>query len=132
MTAAETIAAAIEKLEAQRHASTPGPWIAYDMSDDHKGWWWVWQESALPFFGGVLQIDHTDDFGDGGTPVGSAERTGNRDGEQERTDAELIVTLHRTIDAQLAILRNQLVLAERGHGESTLNLDLARAILGDS
>ena len=53
------------------------------------------------------------------------------DPTMEASDADLIVTLHRTIDVQLAILRGGLVLAKRGH-DVTLGwaIDIADAILG--
>jgi len=139
VSAAETIQAAIDKLETQRAASTTGPWIVHDMGDstytsaNNKGWWWIWQESALPFYGGVMEVDHRDDFGPGGSPVGVASRTDNDDGEKERADADLIVTLHRTIDPQLAILRESHHRAA-DEGRIVYNdpaVELARAILGE-
>lgn len=52
--------------------------------------------------------------------------------QDDRVEFELGTTLYRTIDAQLALLRRQLDLAGRGHTDKTLDLDLARAILGES
>jgi hypothetical protein len=76
--------------EAAARAATPGPWIVKDVgdreftSDDDKGWWWVWQEAALPHYGGVIQIDHTPGA------VGVASITDARQGAKERADAEHI------------------------------------------
>lgn len=84
------------ELEEERRiieAATPGPWVAYDHSDgtytseNNEGWWWVWQESRLPYYGGVLTVE------DAGAPygaIGEAGITDQRDGNQERADAEFI------------------------------------------
>lgn len=76
MNAVERLQAAIEKLVTLKVESTPGPWI-------YGGQGWL--------FGGKRYTD--DELGD-------------LFGELKYLDADgvLIVTLHRTIDAQLAIL----------------------------
>ena len=131
MNAAETIAAAIEKLEALRDAGTPGPygfedgWQPPQWKD--SGWTYVRVVAGEPnrisgIRGMVLSTDGTLPASEG----------------KARTlaDAELIVTLHRTIDAQLAILRvgiNEI----SPHDDTTEPITeaafrLARAILGEA
>ena len=96
MTPAELLQAAIDKLERLKADSTPGPW-------------WHWPEA------GDIEIysDWRDPAHRGGEVV-IAPRIRPRDGwgrdaviyrDNYEPNAELIVTLHRTIDAQLAILR---------------------------
>jgi len=94
--AAETIQAAIDKLEAQSAVATRGPWVPQ------------WEDE----FDARVGIDYSSRP----TPL---------TGTMQRPNAELIVTLHRTIDAQLAILR-----ASAGFDYPAV-LDLARAILGE-
>lgn len=79
------ISAAIEKLERLKAESTPGPWGVESMKfgsemGDYVGAW-------IP---GVAEIAVTEHEGD--TPP------------LDPDDADIIVTLHRTIDAQLDVL----------------------------
>ena len=54
-------------------------------------------------------------------------------GDSRSVDSALIVTLHRTIDAQLAILQLAITFAEITHNVYTDTcVDLARAINGDT
>ena len=76
MNAVERIEAAIERLEARRDASTRGRW----------------EFSLDPFSESVAYV------------IGSSEAY-ELASDLIEEDADLIVTLHRTIDAQLAILR---------------------------
>ena len=115
-TAVETIQAAIEKLEALKAESTPGPW--HDWEDDLTNEVDVWHDQE--------QRSHIANCGVAGMP-------------RVEADAQLIVTLHRTIDAQLAILDEaKLQMMSRERLGLPLNtgpvraLDLARAILGES
>ena len=80
MTPAERLQAAIEKLEHQKALSTTGPWEAYTVPGTRK-------EAEYVAIG-----------------IGDSEARVVRF-EGGYFDADLIVTLHRTIDAQLAILR---------------------------
>lgn len=91
MNAVEKLTAAISRLELLKAESTPGPWFVGDangsMPMEYRPLWVVSTiESA--FRDGEAPDDHHLEIhvGDG-------------------SDAELIVTLHRTIDAQLAWLR---------------------------
>lgn len=105
MTAVEEIEAAIVELEALKVASTPGPWTAP---------------------AAILGLKSTTIFG---TPIDG----GHAAYVATAHDAELIVTLHRTIDAQLAILRH--VADGRGDlgiGTNRYVVALARAINGVS
>ena len=79
MTPAERIQAAIESLESLKAESTPGPWLAR----------YVLGKADWP----VLVSDGIGTIFD--YPEGYA----------EESDVLLIAALHRTIDAQLAILR---------------------------
>ena len=101
MGAVERLQAAIEKLEVFKGRSTPGPWVQVDAYN------------ASPA-GASVRISRSPTFhynAYAGTPE----------------NAELIVTLHRTVDAQLAILYRGLVSVapEREVAEM-----LADAILG--
>lgn len=106
MNAAETIAAAIQKLERERRNAAPGDWyVTYEKSR----WPRIWGNRDENDADAVAQTE-------GG--VGNA---------------HLIVTLHRAIDAQLAILQEEVVHV-RNTGLPLWKksvLDLARAILGE-
>jgi hypothetical protein len=107
MNAAETIQAAIEKLERQKADTTPGPWRVVNES---------LQGSRHDY----------DPMIDAGDYAASSERF------VRPADAELIVTLHRTIDAQLVILRSGL--AHAGYADQVIPVHaraLAEAILGE-
>jgi hypothetical protein len=153
MSAIEEIQAAIVKLTMERSAATSGEWVALNMADDvfdskdGNGWWWVWAKDSLPYYGGILESDGVEDTGFRKT-VGGAAITDHDQGEKEQADVDLIVTFHRTIDAQLAILQASVseifdweqdpdmgYKAERmfkitAHGRAAIAL--ARAINGDS
>lgn len=105
MNAVETLGAAIHKLETLKAAGTEGEW---------------WMN---PIERGEVFIEG--DPAAGEYPLAEV---------HEHADAELIVTLHRTIDAQLAILRAALDDFERyGSKPSKFfenDLALADAILG--
>jgi hypothetical protein len=103
MNAAETIAAAIEELEAGRTAATSGPWS-----------------------GGLVGV-----YGPRGYVAS--------DGDMWPDDRALIVTLHRTIDAQLKALRAaEWLLGQKSnplayrHAATAAIIELAEAILGES
>lgn len=86
MSAVERLQAAIDKLERQRHDSAgrgAHAWAAHSTTDKPSG-----HDAA------IRGVGFPDDFFDGVADV------------YDPADAELIVTLHRTIDAQLAILRD--------------------------
>jgi hypothetical protein len=107
MNAAERIEAAIAKLEGLTRWSTTGPWRATHHVDDAGDW------------------THADIVHD---KVVNPEVTWRDQvlaiADLSEDDAELIVTLHRTIDAQLAILRGAL------YAVPSLAVALADAILG--
>lgn len=115
MTPVERLEAAIKRLEQLRDAATPKPWHAQE--DDLTNEVDVWHDQEWR--------SHVANVGVAGEPRVIA-------------DAELVATLHRTIDAQLAILRDS---AERYSGRvsadwvpispSAINaLALADAVLG--
>lgn len=120
MNAVEEIQAAIDKLTAMKAESTPGPW--HEWTNDLTEHVEVWHDQEQRLW--------VADLGEAG-PVGLA-------------DANLIVTLHATIDAQLAILDESYQYAEdwshardtaRGHRPESIypkELVLARSILGGS
>ena len=122
MNAVETIQAAIEKLERLKAKSTPSPWTAMEY-DSNPG------DQGVPIIGG----------GEIGSMEGHLTAYTMTLGSEEQSviDAELIVVLHRTIDAQLVILRAEHEFADR-YGwppnpfQERLNvLALAVAILGE-
>ena len=104
MTAVERLGAAIAKLEQLKADSTPGPWVGRT---------------------NILGIRRLMDS-EGGVLAEMFDATDHGDESFENTD--LIVTLHRTIDAQLAILR----FAVDGLYDLPEFLMLADAILGDN
>lgn len=84
MTPIEKLQAAIDKLEALKAESTPGTWRAWDsFSSDRAPRVYITGNNSGPSDGNrVARVEN-----------------------QENQDADLIVTLHRTIDTQLEILR---------------------------
>lgn len=110
MTPVERLHAAIDKLEALRTASGTEPWT-----------WGTGRD-----LGASVRSEQ----------FGYRFSTGYVGNRSSRNDAELIVTLHRTIDAQLAILRSELDFVARcgwptqPFPERLAVLALADAILG--
>lgn len=100
----------VEQIRARERAATEGPWIAKDLGSDvynshnKAGWWWVWQESKQPYYGGVLELDTkpdgTADFNGGN--LGQAAITDNDDGVQEQADAEFMAHSREDIPWLLA------------------------------
>lgn len=96
----------LTKIRERHAAATDGTWVVQDLSDynfnseDEKGWWWVWRQENLPYFGGILDVRSKSDPGDPpGKPVGEAMITDNRSGAQERKDAEFISHAHQDVPA---------------------------------
>jgi len=114
LTPVQRIEAAIQRLETLRDRSTPGPWAVED------GWqppqWDV--HTYVRVVGGepnkISGIRH---------PIASTNGAESQSAMKRQTlaEAHLIVTLHRTIDAQLAILRHSLAraLSKIEHGGRT-------------
>lgn len=102
----------LEAIRARAERATPGPWIKFDASDSNDvPWWWVWQESKLPYYGGVFEpdSDYTIKSHDDGRlyhvsgAVGVSCVTDNKDLEQEEWDAEFIAHAREDIPALLAM-----------------------------
>lgn len=115
MSAVERLQAAIERLERLKARSAPG-------------WWEV--DTNAPF-----SLDLVGIFSEGGSGYAVLF---DRDAQPRRETAHLIVTLHRTIDVQLAILREALENVEetedgaiRASALGMSAIGLAEAILGD-
>jgi len=108
MNCVERLQAAIEKLEALRDQSFAGPWSA--------------------FHSGVSHGDHSYVMADHNAILSVSANDGE-DEEYRAPTAELVVILHRAIDAQLGILRAATSMwttaREEGHA-----MNLADAILG--
>ena len=132
MTPAETIQAAIDRLTKLRDAALPGPLEVdsnYPFSSDIVGLFApdakVYAIKAEPASDGDWDEDYDAPLDNNDAP--------------HRPTLTLLVTLHATIDAQLAILRSaheQFVFSSRAvsHDEpaaSGMAIDLARAILGE-
>ncbi len=97
----ESKADRIARIRERVDAATEGPWVIRDMSDteyrgpeDGTGWWWVWQESRLPHYGGVAEISESSDQ-DGG--ILQAAIDDNRTGVQEHADAEFIANAREDV-----------------------------------
>jgi hypothetical protein len=117
MTPAETIAAAITKLTELRDASQksdPGPWV----TETHNSW------------DSQVKSSDTDKFGDPVSVV-SAGSYAESDESWDQGTAQLVVTLHATIDAQLAILQHVLnhYQGDIGIGTNRHVVNLARVIV---
>ena len=110
--AVDEIRSAIQKLTKLRDASTRAPWVA--QTAVLHGQHWGISGADFPTITGVAHASEgRDGYG-----------TGSR-----RVDCDLIVTLHRTIDAQLAILQQRLFFAEHASlFDDATELALARAI----
>lgn len=67
--------------------ATPGPWIAHELGGE-PGYWWVWQESKLPYYGGVAEVAGRDP----GIICYPEISGGHGDDDQDRIDAEFIAT----------------------------------------
>ncbi|MCR6649736.1 MAG: hypothetical protein NVV70_16955 [Cellulomonas sp.] len=104
----------LAQIAAREQAATPGPLVAHDLgddvytSDDGHGWWWVWREEALPYYGGVLELDATFEVtgADGKVwkvagAVGQASITDNRQGLVEKADAEFFAHARTDVPALL-------------------------------
>lgn len=103
------ISAAIEKLERLKAESTEGPW----------------EVETIPETGESRVTRHFEFFGPQSESVAP--------GMVTVADADLIVTLHRTIDCQLRLLREMKHLRETGEvgpGDLYVTDELASAILG--
>jgi hypothetical protein len=134
MNAVERLEAAIVKLEQLNAESTPGPWQWWNLERADRGW-----TGNGPTLETVARDDLDPECAKAGVIVAWGHDAWGLD--VEPADADLIVTLHRTIDAQLAILRTALVIVtpepgflhsyDAGPGSQVGNaLALADAILG--
>ncbi|MCS4277918.1 hypothetical protein M2390_003134 [Mycetocola sp. BIGb0189] len=138
MTTLDLLERAHARLTELRDQATQGPWIKFDASEDESGWWWVWAEERLPNYGGILDGDSGIGPGDrtpggliGASEISDGGRFERKDRDERNVD--MIITLHRTIDAQLEILTEGIEdlrgWAPAGaHYAPTI---LARAILGE-
>lgn len=108
--------ARLDEIKARADAATEGPWVPHDLSDavfdseNDAGWWWVWQESKLPHYGGVLGPD-THGSIDGS--IGEASITDARDGHQEKADATFIAHARTDLPAMAAALTAVLDLLDK-------------------
>lgn len=101
---ADRLREAARVLRERAEAASSGPWVAFDSHDEHyntqdeAGWWWVWRKDALPFYGGVMEMQsHPADC-----VVGACESTDGHSGEKERKDAEFIATMDPELAGDLA------------------------------
>lgn len=119
MSAVERLQAAIDKLEALRAESTQGEWGFESVPETGESRIYA-EADGFAFMAATTVTFY---------PV---------PGGMKPSDADLIATLHRTIDAQLAILRTALDVVEeteegaiRASALGMSALGLAHAILGD-
>lgn len=127
MTAPDATAAVdVAALRGLLDAATPGPWLVFDMDEgkpaDEKvnrdGWWWVWQEARLPYYGGVMDMEKHGGDCDGSpgkccrSVVGIAEITDGDDPDKERADAALIAAAINALPALLALAEQHAALVE--------------------
>lgn len=97
-------------IRARLEAATPGPWVVFDMDDAEKrkdeplnepgqGWYWVWSEPRLPYYGAVLEPER-----DHPAAIGSAAINDSEGGAQEQADAEFIAHARTDVERLLAAL----------------------------
>ncbi|GGJ59154.1 ead/Ea22-like family protein [Glutamicibacter ardleyensis] len=67
-------------------AATPGNWIPFEPGEE-PGYWWVWLEEKLPWYGGIAQVSESDPGS-----VCQAMITDSRDPAQDKADATHIAT----------------------------------------
>ena len=121
MSQVELLTRAIERLETLKAESFPGDWEVLTSGVEGGDHWYVMAEHES-----ILSVSAND----------------GSDEDFRRPTASLVVTLHRTIDAQLAILRNALGRATSkismgGGAEAVWSTErdavaLASAIVGDA
>lgn len=91
----------LDELRKIAEAATPGSWTVFDMDEAGKmksepmnepgqGWYWVWAEERLPYYGGILEPEkHHPDCG---SSIGVATISDNSGGLQELADATHVAT----------------------------------------
>ena len=113
-------------IRARLEAATPGPWVVFDMDDAEKrkdeplnepgqGWYWVWSEPRLPYYGAVLEPER-----DHPAAIGSAAINDSEGGAQEQADAEFIAHARTDVERLLAALDEARAEVERLHSWSGL------------
>lgn len=101
----------LDEIQARADAATDGPWVIRDISDhiyspaDDTGWWWVWQESKLPYYGGVFDPNERTDNGVPDGAVGQCAIDDNETGVQEKADAVFIAHAREDVPKLVAALR---------------------------
>lgn len=93
--------------------ATAGPWIPFQPADD-EGWWWVWQESKLPGYGGVADTSMRER--DGSLAHACIDDSLNGT-EQERCDAVFIAHARSNYPLALQELRDLLAKVEAVRNE---------------
>lgn len=64
------------------NSASEGPWVALEAGDE-PDYWWVWQESKLPYYGGVAEVAGREEG-----VIAYPEISGSIDSsEQEKADA---------------------------------------------
>jgi hypothetical protein len=91
------IPALLQPLKDRLAAATPGPWHPHDIAEvdqprNHvhpdRPWWWVWQTSKLPYYGGVLKVEDYSEGKEGA--IGEVTSGGDRNLTQQWADAQFI------------------------------------------
>lgn len=130
MTPAEKLQAAVEKLERLKAASTPGPLYAHNAGD-------VFTDLAAPNAQGV-NAEHNDAWHVASFMSGQNEMPYR----EEEANRALFLALHRTVDAQLKMMRSAIEWLSEGNnaaiaagsgvfaGQLGPELAIADAILG--
>lgn len=102
----------VAQIRARVNAATDGPWVTHDVSETkgEEPYYWVWQESKLPYYGAVfLTGDPCEPHGSiGEVPVAGA--TGNA---QENANSEYIAHSRQDIPFLLDLVATQAATLER-------------------
>ncbi|MGO3150489.1 ead/Ea22-like family protein [Glutamicibacter ardleyensis] len=117
--------------------ATQSNWIPYEPGDE-PGYWWVWQEDKLPWYGGIAQVSESDPGS-----VCQAMTTDGNNPEQDKADATHIATfdpptilalITRLEQAEAVVARVRVVATgdPTEYGWSEAMLAVLRALDGDT
>jgi len=116
----------LDEVQARIDAATPGPLVAVDLDAEihgetvtgaGHGWWWVWEESKKPHYGGVLET--LSDFTIRGADDGRLYHVAGAVGEgvvsdgttpQARKDVEFFAAARTDLPRAVEALRKVMVL----------------------
>ena len=102
-------------IKSRADAATPGPWVPFQPGD-YSEWWWVWQESALPYYGGVINCEShgVDASGlDYSGGIGEVQISDGQNLQRELSDATFIAHARTDVPSLVAEVERLQELLER-------------------